>query len=128
MSGDLSSSSQCFGLYDNDKIIGFMAVIHQPNPVNKKIKRVHRVVISPDYQGIGLGTKFLNVIGQYYHSLGFNFSIMTSAKNMISGLERNSHWVKTRAGRVQKLGKTSAIKALTSTNRDNVFSTTFFYK
>ena len=124
MSGDLSSSSQCFGLYDNDKIIGFMAVIHQPHPVNKKIKRVHRVVISPDYQGIGLGTKFLNVIGQYYHSLGFDFSIMTSAKNMISGLERNSHWVKTRAGRVQKLGKTSAIKA----NRDNVFSTTFFYK
>lgn len=105
-----------------------MAVLHQPHPVNKKIKRVHRVVISPDYQGIGLGTRFLNVVGAHYHSLGFDFSIMTSAKNMISGLEKNPHWVKTRAGRVRKLGYTSAIKGLTNTNRLNVFSVTFFYK
>ena len=105
-----------------------MAVIHQPHPHNSKIKRVHRVVISPDYQGIGLGTKFLCVVGEYYHSMGYDVSLMTSAKNMICGLEKNPHWVKTRAGRVRKIGYTSAIKGLTNTNRLNVFSVTFFYK
>ena len=105
-----------------------MAVIHLPHPVNPKIKRVHRVVISPDYQGIGLGTKFLNVVGQYYTDKGYDFSLMTSAKNMIFGLQKSPYWVKTRAGRVRQLGYTSSIKGLSKTNRLNVFSATFFYQ
>ena len=36
-----------------------MAIIHFPHPI-KSYKKVHRLVILPDYQGIGLGTLFLN--------------------------------------------------------------------
>lgn len=60
------NSCKCYGLYDNDTIIGFLAVIHQPHPKNTKLKRVSRLVILPDYQGIGLGTKFLNKIAEMY--------------------------------------------------------------
>lgn len=80
MSGDLNNSAQCFGLYDEEKIIGFIAIIHQPHPSNKRQKRVHRLVVSPDYQGIGLGTKLLNVVAELYSAQGFDVSILTSAK------------------------------------------------
>jgi GNAT superfamily N-acetyltransferase len=82
----------CFGLYDGDSIVGFCGVLHQPHSQNRKLKRVSRLVVLPDYQGIGLGTKFLNVVAEYYTKLGFDFRIVTSAKNMIFALNKSEHW------------------------------------
>lgn len=48
-----------------------------------------RLVILPDYQGIGLGIRFLTIIAEKYKSMGFVFHIVTSAKNMIIGLHKN---------------------------------------
>lgn len=92
MNTTLANASKCYGLYDNNKIIGFIAVLHQPHAKNKKIKRVSRFVILPDYQGIGLGVKFLNEIAKYYIDKGFDFSIKTSAKNLILALKKNCNW------------------------------------
>lgn len=92
MNTDLPSACVCFGLYEENNIIGFMGVLHQPHSKNKKLKRVSRLVILPDYQGIGLGTKFLNMIAQYYKENGFDFRIVTSAKNMIHALNKSKHW------------------------------------
>ena len=50
------------------------------------------MVILPDYQGIGLGIKFLTIIAEKYKKMGFEFDIVTSAKNMIIGLSKNKKW------------------------------------
>jgi GNAT superfamily N-acetyltransferase len=89
----LPKAARCFGLYDNDKIIGFVGVLHQPHPTNKKLKRISRLVILPDYQGIGLATKFITEIAKHYKNLGYEMSINTSAKNMIHALNKNSEWI-----------------------------------
>lgn len=47
----------------------------------------------PDYQGIGLGTKFLDVVAKYWIDKGFNLGITTSAKNMIFALKRSNKWI-----------------------------------
>ena len=96
MNTKLPSACVCYGLYDNDSIVGFCGVLHQPHGRNKKIKRVSRLVILPDYQGIGLGTRFLDIVADYYNGLGFDFTIVTSAKNMISALNKSSKWIMTR--------------------------------
>lgn len=51
-----------------------------------------RLVILPDYQGIGLGIRFLTKIAEVYKNMGFVFHIVTSAKNMIIGLNKNPKW------------------------------------
>jgi GNAT superfamily N-acetyltransferase len=48
--------------------------------------------VLPDYQGIGLGTQFLNIVADYYKQLGFDFRIVTSAKNMIYALNKSAKW------------------------------------
>ena len=58
MNTEISSSARNYGLYDKNVLIGFCSVIHFPHPKNKMIKHIHRLVIHPDYQGIGLGKKF----------------------------------------------------------------------
>lgn len=72
--------------------MGFIGVLHQPHPINTKLKRVSRLVILPDYQGIGLGTKFLNEIAKYYIAKGYDFSIITTAKNLINALRKSDKW------------------------------------
>lgn len=93
MNTELASASVCYGLYDDETIVGFCAVLHQPHAQNKKLKRCSRLVILPDYQGIGLGTQFLNIIAEHYKQLGYDFRIVTSAKNMIHALNKSNKWV-----------------------------------
>lgn len=100
-----------------------MGVLHWPHPKNKKIKRVSRLVILPDYQGIGLGTKFLDVVANMYIKNNFYFTIITSAKNMIKSLKQNKKWVMVRysKNKIQQGGTWKAI-------RTNCYTASFWYK
>lgn len=56
----------------------------------------------PDYQGVGLGTNFLNAIAEHYSKMGYDFSITTSAKNLILALKRSDRWMCSFFGTVKK--------------------------
>ena len=79
-------------MYDNEVIVGFIAVLHYPHPKIANLKLCSRLVVLPDYQGIGLGIKFLTIVAEKYKKEGFVFHIITSAKNMIIGLDKNDKW------------------------------------
>ena len=128
MSSDLAKTARCFGLYDDDKIIGFCGVLHQPHAKTKNIKRCTRLVILPDYQGIGLGTKFLQSIAEYYHSQGFEFSIVTSAKNMIFALKNNYKWRCIRYSATRNNKTEGTIDCNRSTMRTQCKTASFFYR
>ena len=88
----LSGFVKCYGAYDGETIIAFMAVIHSPHPIKKNTKRVSRLVVLPDYQGCGVGYKFLNAIAEMFKQNGFHFTITTSAKNLILKLHKSDRW------------------------------------
>ena len=96
---EISPACVCYGLFDEETIVGFCGILHQPHAINQNLKRVSRLVILPDYQGIGLGYKFLNCIAEYYKRQGFDFSIVTSAKNLIWKLYNSESWVMKRLSR-----------------------------
>lgn len=100
MSADISKSAQCYGLYDGDEIIGFCGVTHFPHPHNPKLKRGHRLVLLPDYQGIGLGMKFFNAIADIYNEQGYDFIVTNSSIALINGLKKDKRWICTRYGKV----------------------------
>ena len=88
------TAAQCYGLYnDKNDIVGFIGIYHFPHPRNKKIKKVTRLVILPEYQGIGLGTRFLNEIAKMYVAKGWDFAIQTSARNLIMSLKKSDNWI-----------------------------------
>ena len=126
MNSEISASCVTYGLYDEDTIIGFCGVIHQPHPINMHLKRVSRLVILPDYQGIGLGTKFLNSLAEYYKSKGWDLSIVTSAKNMIMSLRRNPNWFMVRYG-VNRIPQSGNIECNRTSIRTNCKTASFQY-
>lgn len=127
MNSELASASVCYGLYDDKDIVGFCAVLHQPHGRTKNLKRCSRIVILPEYQGIGLGTRFLNVIANYYKNKGYKFSIVTSAKNMISALNKSNEWRLIRYSANKCLSKKSAIDYKRKSMRNNCKTASFMY-
>jgi GNAT superfamily N-acetyltransferase len=124
---DLSSACRCFGIYDGETIVGFMGVLHQPHGVNKKIKRVSRLVILPDYQGIGIGYKFLCSVAKMYAKQGYTFSIVTSAKNLIVKLSKSQNWKMIRLSYNKCSSVKSSIDYKRSSMRDKCKTASFFF-
>jgi len=77
----------------NDQLAGYCSILHFPHPKSKNIKKVHRLVILPEYQGLGIGIKFLNIIGEYFKNNGYRFTIVTSAPSLIFGLKTRKNWI-----------------------------------
>ena len=86
-----NNAASVFVAFINDELAGFLSVLHLPN-VDKTIKKVHRLVILPDYQGAGFGIKFLNEIGKIYKKEKWRFTIVTSSPSLINTLKRSSEW------------------------------------
>lgn len=96
MNTNLNGSAVCYGLLERDNIIGFCSILHFPHPIVKNMKRVHRLVILPDYQGIGLGSAFCDYLAGFYKAKKFRFSIISSAKNLITAYKNSKQWKCTR--------------------------------
>ena len=82
----------------------------------------------PDYQGIGLGKKFLEIVAKYYTSLGFDFSIKTSAKNLIHSLQKSNDWCFASYGKSGCSSMASAIDYKRKSLRTDCKTASFFYK
>lgn len=102
-------------------LIGFCAVIHYPHPKNTRLKHIHRLVIHPDYQGIGLGKKLLNFVAKLYAKQNYDVRLITSAKNLIFGLNRDKNWGCTNYGKFKisnvgdkKLARSSSKERITA--------------
>ena len=117
LNSDLPSAAICYGVYDDEKIIAFMAVLHQPHNVNKKIKRVCRLVVLPDYQGVGLGNSFLSkTCALHFKEKNKTISITTSLLRFANSIKKNKDFICFHCGsggknkRKQELNKTQRFK------------------
>lgn len=123
LNGQLNTAAECYGCYDGGEIIAFIGVLHFPHAKNPRIKTIHRLCVLPDYQGIGIGTKFLEFIAANYAAKGFDVKITTSAKNLIAALNKSKMWRLTRYSVPKTKSKISG-----NTTRLNCKTATFFFQ
>jgi len=88
----------------NNEPVAWCSVIHFPHPKVKNYKRIHRIVVKPDYQGIGLGGKFMSVIAKDFKTKGYRMRLVTSSPSFIYGLSASKNWIM-----VRKPSRTSPI-------------------
>lgn len=121
---DIQQSSDCFCLDYNNKSIAFVAVNHFPHPKVANFKKIHRMVVLPDFQGIGIGKKLLNEISEIYYKQNFRVLITTGALSFINSLGKEKNWKLTR--KLGKVGESHGVmKGKTSMNRETA---SFEYK
>ena len=76
----------------NDAYVGFCAILPHPSGTLNYAKHVHRLVVLPDYQGIGIGTKFLEAICERYVSQGYKMYIRTAHESLERHFKKSELW------------------------------------
>ena len=78
LTGEISKSAHCYvGLLENRPIC-FAATLALPNPTVKNAWRGHRTVVLPEFQGLGIGPRFSDAIGQIYLDKGCRYYSRTA--------------------------------------------------
>lgn len=91
MSSDLHRAAKCFvGLVDGRPAV-FAGILSFPHAVRSGW-RVSRVVVLPDFQGIGLGNKFVEHIGGCFRATGKPFFIATAQPALVHYFAKSTLW------------------------------------
>jgi GNAT superfamily N-acetyltransferase len=99
LNGSLPSTARCYTAVYQGKPIAFIAVVHVR--MRASYYRVSRLVVLPDYQGIGVGKRLLNFLAELYTSqTKMPFYILTSNPQIIHGSMKN--WKISRLGHASK--------------------------
>ena len=83
-----------FVAYLNEDIVGMISILPQPGVAGLKYPawRVHRLVVLPDYQGLGIATKFLEYVADLYAHQERVLYIRTSHVKLIGYFKHSKKW------------------------------------
>lgn len=109
------SAKQYIGMI-NDKPIAFVAIINLPHSKIKPLRKFHRIVVLPDYQGIGIGIGMMEFIAEIYKNKNEYIGITTSLKKLGLSLMKNKKWKLINYGRLHP-HNLSSLRKTGSTNR-----------
>ena len=87
---NLNKAAKCFVGLMNDKPVFFVAILPMPSGTIQNAYRVSRLVVLPDFQGLGIGIKILNLFGSMYKKDNKKLYIKTSNPSLFKGMERNT--------------------------------------
>jgi len=103
LSGELNPAAECYLAAWNDAPVAFVAVIPHAGKANHR--RVSRVVVLPDFQGVGIGGAVLDSVCQSYVGQGRVIGITTSHPAMLLHLKKSPTW---RLANVRRVGNPPA--------------------
>lgn len=92
LDGNLNKSSRCWVALWNGVMVGFVAIIAMPNGNFKKAWRGHRTVVLPDFQGLGIGVRISDAIGEIVLSEGGRYFSKTANYRMGEYREASPNW------------------------------------
>lgn len=95
----LNKACDLFVVLQNDFPIGMCATLHFVNPHVKNAKRVHRTIIHPDFQGIGIGHRLSCFVCEYHLKRGFRVFSTTTNPAFANSRMRDNRWKLIRQGR-----------------------------
>jgi GNAT superfamily N-acetyltransferase len=101
LSARLNRAVRCYLATWHDEPVAFCALLAALG--RRGVWRISRIVVLPDYQGIGIGGRFIETIGELYGDSGLRTTITTSHPAMIGYLRASPAW---RVSEVAKGGNT----------------------
>ena len=88
----LITHSECYMALVNGEPAAFFSFIYDRYGKRKNIVRAHRIVVLPDYQGIGLGNIGTQKLMRYYGEKGYIVKLITSHPALIHSFIKNKDY------------------------------------
>lgn len=95
LSGDFNKAAKFYLVYWDGLLVGMASVLTMPSGTVKYAYRQHRLVVLPDYQGLGIGTKVNDFLANYYVEHGYKYFIRTTHVRIKSHLSKAIGWKET---------------------------------
>lgn len=92
LAASLHRASRCWVATVNGAPAAFCAVLTQPHATAKHLRRVHRVVVLPDFQGLGLALRFMEVVGAWAKTLGYRLSTHPAHPALVRAQAKSTSW------------------------------------
>lgn len=92
MSGEFNKAAQMYLIYWGTTLVAMNSVLPIPSGTSKYSYRSHRLVVLPDYQGLGIGTKINEFFGKYYVERGMKYFIRTTHVRLKRHLASKDVW------------------------------------
>lgn len=90
---DLNKAAKCFIILWNDKPCGFIGILPFPHGHIKNGFRISRIVILPDYQGLGIGFKICDYFAGLYKNNNSTMYIKTSNPSLFNVFDKSKNWL-----------------------------------
>lgn len=107
LSAGLNAAARCYLATWNGVPTTFCALL--PVMGQRGHWRISRVVTLPDYQGIGIGMRVVEAIGDAYRDDGLRFSVTAAHPALLAHCRRSPKWT---LRRVQKTGSRRSLRAV----------------
>lgn len=88
----LHVSATCWCAFVGDVPVAFTGILHMPHPQSKNLKREHRTVCLPDFQGVGIGNALSGYVGAMCKGMGYRFLSQTSHPGMMRYRASSPAW------------------------------------
>jgi GNAT superfamily N-acetyltransferase len=109
LSGRLNPMARCYLALWQKMPAAFCATL--PVIGRRRHWRISRIVTLPDYQGIGIGMRVAEAVGDLHRAEGHRFNVTASHPSLVAHCGRSPMW---RATRVKKHGSRGAGKCIPS--------------
>lgn len=108
LSGELFTAAVCFGGFIGDDLVAFTSYRHFPHAYAKNIKMGHRLVVLPDYQGLGIGGRLDDWLGQYLWDRNYRYRNVVAHPAMIHYYQASPRWRDTTSAPRLRAGELNA--------------------
>jgi len=92
LTGNINKSSRCWLATWEGTIVGFTAVITLPSGSLTNAWKGHRTVILPDFQGLGLGVRLSDAIGEIHINNGLRYFSKTGHLRLGEYRNKSKNW------------------------------------
>ena len=118
LSNEMNRSSAVFVALVDEQPAALASILSFPHPKLKNAWRMSRIVVVPDFQGIGIAGHFADVLGGAYKADGRSLTAGTSHPALIATLNKRPTWSMIRKPSRISAGSATAIHGFgTSSNR-----------
>lgn len=101
LSDSFNVAAKCYVAYANGQLAALTSILPQPHPVRKRLWRMHRTVVFPDFQGVGIASAIRSVVADSMLKQGYSVSTVTSNRAMIASMRKSQAWKCVSIGRKQ---------------------------
>lgn len=92
MTDELNKACMCFCFTWDNKLVSFYSILPLPSGTLKDAYRGHRLVVLPDFQGLGLGSKICEFIGGVLTANGKSLYVKTVNPALGEYREKSKNW------------------------------------